>query len=212
MKKLFLFLTVVSFLAVTSVRAEEYVFDKAHSHIGFSIRHILSPVPGEFKDYDGSFTFDEKKPEKSKVDVTIQAASISTDNEGRDKHLNSDAFFDTAKYPTLTFKSAKVTVVEDKKYKVEGDLTIHGVTKPVVLDVEYMGSDTMMGAKIVGFTATTKIDRQDFGLTFNKVLESGNLMVSNDVVITLDIAGMDKAGMEKMKKMMKTKPGDKDKK
>jgi polyisoprenoid-binding protein YceI len=95
---------------------------------------------------------------------------------------------------------------EDKKYKVTGDLTIHGVTKPVVLDVEYMGTDVMMGAKIVGFTATTKINRQDFGLAFNKVLESGNLMVGNDVTITLDIAGMDKAGM---KKMMKPKPADK---
>jgi polyisoprenoid-binding protein YceI len=124
----------------------------------------------------------------------------------RDKHLNSPDFFDTAKFPTLIFKSTKVTLDEDKKYKVTGDLTIHGVTKPVVLDVEYMGTDVMMGAKIVGFTATTKINRQDFGLAFNKVLESGNLMVGNDVTITLDIAGMDKAGM---KKMMKPKPADK---
>ncbi len=206
MKKIFMFFAAVSFLAVTSANATEYGIDKTHSHIGFSVRHILSPVPGEFKDYDGSFTFDEKKPESSKVDVTIHAASISTDNEMRDKHLNSPDFFDTAKFPTLIFKSTKVTLDEDKKYKVTGDLTIHGVTKPVVLDVEYMGTDVMMGAKIVGFTATTKINRQDFGLAFNKVLESGNLMVGNDVTITLDIAGMDKAGM---KKMMKPKPADK---
>src|SRR5260221_1171412 len=144
MKKLFMILTAFAFLGVASVNATEYGFDKAHSHIGFSVRHILSPVPGEFKDYDGSFTFAEKKPENSKVNVTIQATSISTGNEMRDKHLNSPDFFDTAQFPTLTFKSTKVTSVGENKYQVTGNLTMHGVTKLVVLDVEYMGTDTMM--------------------------------------------------------------------
>jgi len=207
MKKLFLFLTAFSFLAVSTVRAEVYGFDKAHSQVGFSVRHILSPVHGEFKDYDGTIKFDPKNPEASKINVTIQVDSISTDNDMRDHHLKTPDFFDAEKYPTITFKSTKVTDSGDNKYKVEGDLTMHGVTKPVILDVDYGGSDVMMGAKIAGFSATTKIDRRDFGIVFNKVLESGNLMVANEVNITLDIALMDKAGLEKMKAMM-SKPKD----
>jgi polyisoprenoid-binding protein YceI len=202
MKKLFLFLTAFSFLTVSSVRAEVYGFDKAHSQVGFAVRHILSPVHGEFKDYDGTIHFDPKKPENAKINVTIQVDSISTDNEMRDHHLQSPDFFDAAKYPTITFKSKKITAAGDNKYSVEGNLTMHGVTKSVTLDVDYMGTDVMMGAPIAGFSATTKIDRRDFGLTWNKTLESGNVMVGNDVTITLDISLMSKAGLEKMKAMM----------
>ena len=136
--------------------------------LDFQSANVLSHGAGEFKDYDGTFTFDEKKPEADKVNVTIQAASINTNVEMRDNHLKSDAFFDVGKFPTLTFVSKKVTASGDKTYKVEGDLTIHGVTKPVVLDVEYLGTDTMMGMDTIGFSATTKIDRRDFGLAFNK--------------------------------------------
>jgi polyisoprenoid-binding protein YceI len=221
MKKLFMFLSTIGFLTAASVNATEYGFDKAHSHIGFSVKHILGKVPGEFKDYDGTFTFDPAKPEASKVKVTIQAASINTDNDYRDKDLRSANYFDVEKYPTLTFIGKKVSKGEgNNQYKVEGDLTIHGVTKPVVLDVDYLGSDTMpmdkegkMTAKIAGFSATTKIDRRDFGLTMGMVLPSGNLMVGNDVNISLDIAGMDTASLkkmaEKMGKMKKEKIADK---
>ena len=211
MKKLFLLLTAFGFLAAASVNATEYGLDKAHSHIGFSVKHLLTMVPGEFKDFDGSFSFDEKKPGNGKVTVTIQAASIDTNNEMRNKHLKTPDFFDVEKYPTLTFVSKKVEAAGDKNYKVTGDLTIHGVTKPVVLDVEYMGTDSMMGMDTIGFSATTKIDRRDFGLSMgqDKLSTAGNMMVGNDVKITLDIAGMSKAGMEKMKKMMKDKPADK---
>ncbi len=210
MKKYFLLFASFAFLAVASVNATEYGFDKAHSHIGFSVTHILSKVPGEFKDYDGSFSFDPANPESGKIKVTIQAASISTDNEMRDHHLQSADFFDAEKFPTLTFKSTGVSKGDsDNKYKVVGDLTIHGVTKSVTLDVNYLGADTMpmgkdgkMVAKIVGFSATTTIDRRDYGLVWNKTLASGNLMVSNDVNISLDIAGMDKHSLEAMKKMM----------
>jgi polyisoprenoid-binding protein YceI len=210
MKKYFLLLAAFAFCAVTSVNAAEYGFDKAHSHIGFSVKHILSKVPGEFKDYDGSFSFDPANPQSGKIDVTIQAASISTDNDMRDHHLQSPDFFDAEKYPTITFKSTGVSKGDgDNKYTVVGDLTLHGVTKSVTLDVDYMGADTMplgkdgkMVANIVGFSATTKIDRRDYGLVWNKTLASGNLMVSNDVNITLDVAGMDKASLETMKKMM----------
>jgi len=222
MRKLVLSLGLIAFVAAASVQATEYGFDKAHTHIGFTVKHILSKVPGEFKDYDGTFTFDPKKPEASKIDVTIQTASISTGVDMRDHHLQSPDFFDAAKYPTLTFTSTKVEKGDgDNKYKVTGDLTIHGVTKSVVLDVDYQGADEMpMGkdgkttAKIVGFSATTTIDRRDYGLVWNKTLASGNLMVGNDVTINLDIAGMDKKSLEAMKKMMEKmkqqpKPADK---
>jgi len=211
MKKLFMALTVFGFLAAASANATEYGFDKAHSHVGFSVKHILSMVPGEFKDFDGSFSFDEKKPESSKVNVTIQTASVNTNMEKRDAHLQSADFFDAVKFPTLTFVSTKVEAAGDKKYKVTGDLTIHGVTKSVVLDVDYMGTDTIMGMDTIGFSASTKIDRRDFGLSWgqDKLSAAGNLMVGNDVNINIDIAGMSKAGMEKMKKMMKNKPADK---
>jgi polyisoprenoid-binding protein YceI len=207
MKKLFLFLAAFSFLAVSTVRAEVYGFDKAHSNVGFTVRHALAPVNGEFKDFDGTIKFDDKKPEASKVSVTIQTASISTDNEGRDKHLQSPDFFDAEKFPTLTFKSTSVESAGDKKFKVTGDLTLHGVTKSVVLDVDYLGKDTMMGMDIAGFTATTKIDRRDFGLVWgqDKLTGAGNLIVANDVNINLNISLMTKASLEKMKKMMSQK-------
>jgi polyisoprenoid-binding protein YceI len=202
MKRFLLFLAAFSFLAVSVVRADVYGFDKAHSQIGFAVRHILSPVHGEFKDYDGTIHFNPKNPVASKINVTIQAASISTDNDMRDHHLMSKDFFDVGKYPTITFKSSKVTATGENKFKVEGSLTIHGVTKPVVLDVDYDGTDVMMGNPIAGFSATAKIDRRDFGLVWNQALASGNLMVGNDVTINLDISLMTKAGLEKMKKMM----------
>lgn len=210
MKKLFLLLAVSGLLAATSVNATEYGFDKAHSHIGFKVKHILGMVPGEFTDYDGAFNFDPAKPEASKVKVTIQAASINTDNGMRDNDLRSEKYFDVAKYPTLTFVSTKVTKGDgENKYNVLGKLTIHGVTRPVTLDVDYLGADTMpmskdgkMTPKIVGFSATTKIDRRDYGLDMSMVLPSGNLMVGNDVNISLDMTGMDKASLEAMKKMM----------
>ncbi len=210
MKKFLLSLAAFGFLASTSVNATEYGFDKAHSHIGFSVTHILSKVPGEFKDYDGTFSFDPANPEAGKIDVTIQAASINTDNEMRDHHLQSADFFDVEKYPTIAFKSTGVSKgASDNEYQVAGNLTLHGVTKPVTLDVQYLGSDTMpmgkdgkMTANIAGFSATAKIDRRDFGLVWNKTLASGNLMVSNDVAINLDIAAMDKKSVDAMKKMM----------
>lgn len=208
MKKLFLAYFALSLFAFTPLWATEYIFDKAHSHIGFSVAHILGKVPGEFKDYDGGFSFDRANPGKSKVKVTIQVKSISTGVDRRDAHLQSPDFFDAEKYPTLTFVSKKVTSAGDQKYSVVGDLTIHGTTKSVTLDVDYLGQDNMMGTPIVAFSATTKIDRRDFGLIWgkDKITAGGNLMLGNDVTIQLDITGMDKAAAEKAQKMMKSAP------
>ena len=167
-------------------------------------------------------SFDADKPESSSVSVTIQAASVDTGVEMRDHHLKSADFFDADKFPTLTFVSTSVSKGEgDKEYNVVGDLTIHGVTKPVTLQATYLGADSMqmgkdksMVAKIAGFSATTKIDRRDFGLVWgeDKLSSAGNLMVANDVQINLDITGQDLASLKKMKAMMskmkKDKPAD----
>lgn len=169
--------------------AADYVLDAAHTHVGFSVQHILSKVLGDFKSFDGTISFDEGDTSADKIDVTIQTASIDTNNDMRNKHLQSPDFFDAVKYPTITFVSKKVTANGDKKYKVEGDLTIHGVTKTVVLDVTYLGHDVdPFGNQLVGFSATTTIDRRDFGLVWNKTLASGNLLVGNNVDIDLEIS------------------------
>ncbi len=210
MKKLLLLLAGILVGAAVPAQAVEYAFDKAHTHIGFSVKHILGMVPGEFRDYDGAFSFDEKKPEAANVKIVIKSDSINTDNEMRDKHLRSPDFFDTEKFPDLTFVGKKNRKIEgsENKYALVGDLTLHGVTKPVTLNVEYLGSDSMMGAKMVGFSAATRLDRRDFGLSWSKTLASGNLVVGNDVNIVLDVSGMEKGALEKMKKIGSKKKDD----
>lgn len=192
-KKIAAFVLGLSILAVAPrLMAKEYTFDYAHSHIGFSVKHILTMVPGEFKQFEGTLVFDEKDPAKSSVKVTIPVDSINTNVDKRDAHLKSPDFFDAAKFPNLTFTSKKVEKAGAGKYKITGDLTIHGVTKSVVLDTEYLGTDEAFGAVTAGFTATTTIDRRDYGLSWGKTLASGNLVVGNDVKITLDIAANEK--------------------
>lgn len=213
MKKILSLIAVLLFAAASSVWAEDYGFDKAHSQVGFAVKHVLSLTHGEFKDYDGTISFDEKKPEASKIDVTIKVDSIDTANEMRDHHLKTPEFFDVEKYPTITFKSTKVVKAGDKKYKVTGNLTMHGVTKTVILDVDYQGADMMMGMPVAGFSASTKIDRRDFGLTWgqDKLTAAGNLMVANEVEIKLDIALITKDALKKMAEMGKKKAADKPK-
>ena len=181
-------------LTATTALAEPaaYRFDKSHSSVGFNVRHFFSKVPGKFKDYDGTLLIDDKNIANSKVDVTIQAASITTEHENRDKHLRSPDFFDVEKNPTLTFKSTKIVPGEGTAFKIEGDLTMRGVTKPVVLDVENLGIGTFasegraMGTR-AGFEATTKVNRKDFGINWNRALDQGGAMLSDDVWITIQI-------------------------
>ncbi len=208
MKKLVLVMAGLGLLWVTSANAGEYEIDKIHSHVGFSVKHILSMVPGNFREFKGIFSYDEKKPEASQLKVAIAAASVYTGTQKRDEHLKSPDFFDAKKYPTISFESRKVTSSGGKKLKVEGDLIMHGIKKPVSLDVEYLGTDSIMGMDSIGFSATTKIDRRDFNLTWgqDKMSAAGNLVVGNQVDIRLDITGLSRASIEKMKKMQKQKP------
>lgn len=169
--------------------AATYEIDPAHSSVGFRIRHLVGKVNGSFTKFSGTITFDKKQPAKSKVNAVIEAASIDTQNQKRDDHLRSADFFDVAKYPTLTFASTHVSVLGKGHYHVLGNLTIHGVTRPTLLDVTFGGQmkNPMGPGQRAGFSATTHIDRKDFGIVWNKTLDTGGAMLGDNVEITLEV-------------------------
>lgn len=166
-----------------------YEIDPAHSSAQFTVRHMMiTNVRGGFKSVKGTVVYDAENPGVSGVEATIDVNSIATLDENRDAHLKSADFLDAEKYPTITFKSKKVEA-DGEEAKVTGDLTIHGVTKEVVLKVEgptAEGKDPWGNLRI-GASATTKIKRSDFGLTWNAALETGGIMVGDDLKIELDI-------------------------
>jgi polyisoprenoid-binding protein YceI len=169
-------------------QAGTYEIDGSHSNVDFVVRHLMiSKVRGRFNSFSGAFTVAEV-PEESSVEVTIDATSISTDDEQRDGHLRSADFFDAEQYPTLTFKSTGVEAVKGDRWNVTGDLTIKGVSKPVVLDVEFEGAQTdPWGGARVGFTASTEIDREEWGLSWNQALETGGVVVGKKIKIELGV-------------------------
>jgi len=169
--------------------ASEWTVDKAHSSIGFTVSHmVISKVPGKFTDFDGAVTFDPAHPADGSVSFTIQAASISTDNEKRDSHLKSADFFDVEQYPEFTFVSTKVDPGDKNHYQITGDLTMRGVTREVTFDAVLNGVvDDPWGNTKAGFSATTTINRQDFGVNWSKTLDTGGLVAGNDVDITVEL-------------------------
>jgi polyisoprenoid-binding protein YceI len=173
----------------STARAEKETFllDKNHTEIGFKVRHFVSKVGGRFTKFEGTIVLDRAKPEESSVDVKIDATSIDTGNPGREKHLNSPDFFDTAKFPEITFKSTKVAAKGKDTYEVTGDLTMRGVTKPVTLTVAANGftSDGRGGQKS-GFDVTGKLNRKDFGVNWNAVVDQ-NAMLSEDVDLVISV-------------------------
>jgi polyisoprenoid-binding protein YceI len=166
-----------------------WVIDNSHSAVNFSARHMmLATVRGQFEKFSGTVNFDEQNPAETTVDVVIDTTSVNTKDEKRDGHLKSPDFLDVEKFPTLTFKSKKVHQIDGDSAKLTGDLTIHGVTKEVTLDVEYLGQQkSPWGSTSAGFTASTKINREDWGLMWNVALETGGILVSKDVKIELDL-------------------------
>jgi len=176
-------------------KADTWQIDPMHTNVEFTVRHMMiSNVKGQFQKTSGTITVDGTNPGSAKIDATIDASSIDTRVERRDADLKSPNFLDVAKYPTITFKSTKVEADGPGKWKVTGDLTLHGVTKPVVLEVESSGKPIHdpMGNTRAGASATTKINRTDFGLTYNKVLESGGVMVGDEVAISIDVEAIKK--------------------
>ena len=163
--------------------------DPMHSAAQFSVRHLaISSVRGGFSNVKGTVSFDDKDVSKSTVDVTIDVSTVDTREPDRDKDLRSDKFFDVAQYPTMTFKSKKVEQVAAGKLKVTGDLTIRGVTKEVVLDVEGPTAPVKdpWGNQRAAVNATTKINRQDFGVKWNATMDNGGVVVGDEVSITID--------------------------
>lgn len=165
-----------------------WTIDNAHSSIHFSARHMMiSTVRGEFHTFRGTVDFNEENPALSTVDVEIEPASLETRDAQRDGHLKSPDFFDVENHPIATFKSTRAEATSDSEGKLYGDLTIKGITKPVVLDVEYNGqSKSPWGTTSAGFTATTKVNRKEWGLNWNVALETGGVLVGEEVKLTIE--------------------------
>lgn len=180
-----------AFVVPSLALASSWEIDPVHSNANFTVKHLMvSNVKGEFSKVTGTINFDEKDPTKSSVNATIDATTIDTRSEQRDGHLKSPDFFDVAKFPTITFKSKKIEKAGEGKYKVTGDLTIKGTTKETVLDVEApfkSVKNPFSGAEVAGLTATTKINRKEFGLNWNKAIESGGVMVGDEVNIGIEL-------------------------
>lgn len=189
MKKLIL--TTVALLLVSAssfAQTQTWKPDKVHSNVGFSVTHlVISEVEGKFSDYDATLITDAKgKPEK--IDAVIKVASITTDNADRDKHLRSDDFFAAEKYPELTFVSKSIKSTGKNSYKITGDLTMRGVTKTVTLNAKFNGEvKDPWGNTKSGWSATTSVNRFDYGLQWNKAIETGGLVVGKDVTINLKL-------------------------
>jgi polyisoprenoid-binding protein YceI len=173
-----------------------WILDTAHSGIHFSVRHmVFSKVRGRFSKYSGTLELDDADLARSRVEVSIDAASIDTDNAQRDAHLRSPDFFDVEKFPALRFRSTRVERLSDESYRVVGELTIRDVTREVALAAEYGGrGKDPWGNDRVGFLARTAIDRKEFGLTWNQVLEVGGVLVGERIDIELDVQAVKAAG------------------
>ena len=175
-----------------------YNVDAAHSQIGFRVKHMFAKVPGRFTKFNGTFDYDPDMKTTGNFSAEIETASINTDNAKRDDHLRSADFFDAKKHPKITFKSTKVTPVDKNNFKVTGDLTMHGVTKPVDLDFEFLGEVKDPGGNLkAGFHATSTINRKDWGITWNKTLDGGNFLVGEEVELDILLEAENTAAKKK---------------
>lgn len=176
-------------LATSSLFAETFVVDKAHSEATFQVRHMMSKVSGKFDDFSGKINIDRAKPSASSVEFNIKAASADTGNADRDNHLRTAEFFDVARCPELTFKSTSIAATKKKDvYDVTGDLTMRCVTKHITIPVEFNGfGKDPWGNERAGFSLTTKVNRKDYGINWNKALDNGGFLVGDDVTINVNI-------------------------
>ena len=177
-------------VASAAVAQEAWEIDPAHSTVGFSVRHMMvSNVHGEFAKFSGKIYVDGKDFTKARVEVTIDATSITTHSDGRDKDLRSANFFDVEKFPTLEFKSKRIEQASPGNLRLIGDLTMHGVTKEVTLDVSGPTAEIkdQRGSTHIGASATAKVNRKDFGILWNNTLDGGGVVVSDEVTISIDV-------------------------
>jgi polyisoprenoid-binding protein YceI len=178
--------------------ATNWNIDIGHSAIHFSVRHmVVSKTRGRFTRWSGKISFDPASPSASSVQVTIDPASIDTAEAQRDAHLKSPDFFDVEKYPQATFRSTTVEESGKDSYRITGELTLHGVTRPVVLNAVFEGSaKDPWGGERAGFAATASVDRREFGLGWNKVLEAGGVLVGDKIELTLEIEALKQAAAQ----------------
>lgn len=175
--------------ATAAAALTTWKLDPVHTNVEFAVKHLMiTTVKGRFTGVSGTVRTDDSDPAKGDVDITIDAATIDTREPQRDAHLKSADFLEVDTFPTMTFRSTRVTDVDGNEFKLAGDLTIHGVTKAVVLDVTSEGrTKDPWGGERAGFTATTRIKRSDFGLQWNQALETGGWLVGDEVKISLDV-------------------------
>ncbi len=174
-----------------SAAPKTWAIDPNHSTVGFTIRHFFGKVPGSFGKFSGAVVYDAEKPESSSATVEIDASTINTNNSMRDGDLRGEEFFDVEKFPTIKFVSTKVVKTGDNQLSVEGNLTMRGVTKPVTLAVTFLGSGPGFNGEMrAGFDASTKINRKDYGIIWNKTLDQGGTMLGDDVDIKIGIEGV----------------------
>ncbi|HEY9712706.1 MAG TPA: YceI family protein [Chroococcales cyanobacterium] len=188
-KRFMLPLIVASAMISPALASDTWDIDSAHSSARFSVRHMMiSNVNGQFSKVSGKVEYDGKALDKAKVDATIPVGTVNTQEPGRDEHLRGKDFFDAAAFPDMTFKSKKIVTDKDG-FKIYGDLTLHGVTKEVVLQADPLAKPIKdpKGKTRIGASATGKINRKDFGISFNKAMDNGGAMVGDDVKITLDV-------------------------
>jgi polyisoprenoid-binding protein YceI len=169
-----------------------YAIDPSHSRIGFVARHaMVTKIRGSFNEFEGSGHFDAENPTKSHLQLTIQAASIDTRNADRDAHLRSNDFFDMETYPTITFASTAVAQTGDDEYRVTGDLTIKGVSRPVTVELEYTGTAVdPYGNQRIGFEGKTTVNRKEWGVNWNAALEAGGVLVSEKVTLEFEVSAI----------------------
>lgn len=186
-KAVFVVLLALSFTFVNAQTA--WKIDRSHSNVGFSVTHlIISEVTGQFKSFDGNIEFSKDDLSDAKINFSIDVASISTENEGRDKHLKSDDFFNAEKFPKISFVGKSIKKVDGKKYKLVGDFTMRDVTKSITLDVVYNGTvKDPWGNTKAGFKISGEVNRFDYNLKWNNLMEAGGAVVSKEVAISVNL-------------------------
>jgi len=170
----------------------DYTIDASHSEVGFSVRHaMVTKVRGQFAEYEGALHLDGSDPAKSTVEVNIKVASIDTNQEQRDEHLRTGDFFDAENHPEISFRSTSAEFLGDDSYRLSGDLTIKGTSKPISIDFAFMGAaKDIYGNERVGFEGSTVIDRTDWGLTYNAALETGGVLIGEKVTLSFDVSAI----------------------
>jgi len=172
---------------------QTFGIDPVHSSVGFKVRHLVSKVSGSFKEFSGTIVGDPKAPAGASISLVIKTASIDTQNADRDKHLGSPDFFDAAKFPEISFKSSKITPKGGDKFEVTGTFTMHGVSKEIVVPVTFGGlAKDPWGNERAGFSVTMTLNRKDYGITWNKVLDAGGMMLGDDVEVSIELEAVKK--------------------